>query len=272
MLATALLCAVLCYAGAAALAATPFARPVGPPVRGVVMALSTGVVLHALALAVATRAAGQLPIAGLGPALSFAGLTLAATLLAVEALARDVSLTLVAAPLAAVATAVAALLASHDLAVASTLPVGGRGVWLAAHITFSFLGIAAFGTTAAAGAMYLVERHELKSRRFGPVFRAFPPLDTLDRLNHVGAIAAWIALSAGVALAVGYSVRYGATDVPQMVWGVGAWLASTALALGRLVGGWQARRAAVVASVAFALVLASYVAARVVAARHGQFL
>jgi ABC-type uncharacterized transport system permease subunit len=272
MLATALLCAVLCYAGAAALAATPFARPVGPPVRSVVVALGTGVILHAVALAVATRAAGQLPIAGLGPALSFAGLTLAATLLAVEALARDVSLTLVAAPLAAVATAVAALLASHDLAVASTLPEGGRGIWLAAHITFSFLGIAAFGTTAAAGAMYLVERRELKSRRFGPVFRAFPPLDTLDRLNHVGAIAAWIALSAGVALAIGYSVRYGATDIPQMVWGVGAWLASTALALGRLLGGWQARRAAIVSSVSFALVLASYVAARVVTAQHGQFL
>jgi ABC-type uncharacterized transport system permease subunit len=272
MLATALLCAVLCYAGAAALAATPFARPVGPPVRGVVVALGAGVVLHVLALALAAHAAGQLPVSGLGPALSFAGLTLAATLFAVEALARDVSLTLVAAPLAAVATAIAAVLASHDIVVASPLPAGVRGVWLAAHITLSFVGIAAFGTTAAAGAMYLVERRELKSRRFGPVFRSFPPLDTLDRLNHVGAIAAWIALSAGVGLAIGYSVHYGATDIPQMVWGVGAWLASTALAMGRLLGGWQARRAAVVASVAFALVLASYVAARVVTAQHGQFL
>jgi ABC-type transport system involved in cytochrome c biogenesis permease subunit len=75
-----------------------------------------------------------------------------------------------------------------------------------------------------------------------------------------------------VAIAIGYSVRYGGTDIPEMVWGVGAWLASTALALGRLLGGWQARRAAIVASVAFTLVLASYVAARVVAARHGQFL
>jgi HemX protein len=272
MLATALLCAVLCYAGAAALAATPFARPVGPPVRGVVFILCAGVALHSLAVALAAHAAGQLPLAGLGPALSFAGLTLAATLLAVEALARDVSLTLVAAPLAAVATAVAAVLSSRDLAAASALPEGVRGVWLAAHITLSFLGIAAFGTTAAAGAMYLVERHELKSRRFGPVFRAFPPLDTLDRLNHVGAIAAWITLSVGVGLAIGYSVKYGVMDMPQIVWGVGAWLASTALALGRLLGGWQARRAAVVASVAFALVLASYVAVRMVSVRHGQFL
>jgi ABC-type transport system involved in cytochrome c biogenesis permease subunit len=120
--------------------------------------------------------------------------------------------------------------------------------------------------------MYLVERRELKSRRFGPVFRAFPPLDTLDRLNYIGAIAAWIALTVGIGLAIGYSVRYGVMDMPQLLWGVGAWLASTALALGRLLGRWQARRAAMVASVAFALVLASYVAVRAVFVRHGQFL
>ena len=120
--------------------------------------------------------------------------------------------------------------------------------------------------------MYLVERHQLRSRRFTSVFRLFPPLETLDRVNHVGAIAAWLGLSAGVALAVSYSATYGAADMPQIVWGVGAWIAATALALGRLIGGWRARRAAVIASVAFALILASYVAARAMAARPGQFL
>ena len=47
---------------------------------------------------------GAVPLTGLGPALSFAGLVLALTLLLVEVLARDVSLTLVAAPLAAIPT------------------------------------------------------------------------------------------------------------------------------------------------------------------------
>jgi HemX protein len=272
MLATALFCAVLCYAGAAALAATPFARPVGAPVRAVVSVLGAGVVAHGVALVVTAHALGRLPLAGLGPALSFAGLALAATLLVVEIVARDVSLTLVAAPLAAMATAVAALIGPYGMIDNGGMPTGVRGVWLAAHIALSFVGIAAFGTAAAAGMMYLVERRELKSRRFGPVFRSFPPLDTLDRVNHAGALAGGVTLTAGVILAISYSLTYGAADVPQMVWGVGAWLAVSTLAVGRLVGGWQARRAAVVASVSFALVLASYVAARVVVARHGQFL
>lgn len=275
MLATALFCAVLCYAGAAALAATPFARPVGPPVRAVVAVLGVGVLAHAAALVLTARALGQLPLAGLGPALSFAGLALAATLLVVEVLARDVSLTLVAAPLAAMATAVAAVLGPYGMSASpgmGGLPAGVQGMWLAAHIALSFLGIAAFGTAAAAGAMYLVERRELKSRRFGPVFRSFPPLDTLDRVNHAGALAGGVALTAGVALAISYSLTYGAADLPEIIWGVGAWLAVSTLAVGRILGGWQARRAAVVASVSFALVLASYVAVRVVVARHGQFL
>jgi ABC-type uncharacterized transport system permease subunit len=271
MLPTALLCAVLCYAGAAALAATPFARPVGPPVRSVVSVLGAGVVLHLIALAVATRAAGHLALAGLGPALSFAGLALAAILLAVEALARDVSLTLVAAPLAALATAVAALLTSRDFDVQS-MPAGMRGAWLAAHIALSFIGIAAFGTAAAAGMMYLIERRELKSRRFGAVFRAFPPLETLDRVNHVGALAAAVTLTIGVILAVAYSITYRTSEVPQMVWGIGAWLAASALAVGRVGWRWPARRAAMVATVGFALVVVSYVAARALVARSGQFL
>src|SRR5690242_19287171 len=88
--------AITCYIGAAALAATPFARPVGAPVRGVVALLALGVLAHAAGLLAYVERVGQLPLTGLGPSLSFAGLVLAVTLLVVEIAARDVSLTLVA--------------------------------------------------------------------------------------------------------------------------------------------------------------------------------
>src|SRR3979411_2811809 len=101
--------AITCYIAAAALAATPFARPVGAPVRGVTALLAAGVLAHAAGSFLHAQRAGQLPLTGLGPSLSFAGLVLAATLLIVEIAARDVSLTLVAAPLAAVPTMCAGL-------------------------------------------------------------------------------------------------------------------------------------------------------------------
>jgi HemX protein len=250
--------AITCYVGAAALAATPFARPVGAPVRGVAALLAAGVIAHAAGLFEYALRVGQLPLTGLGPSLSFAGLVLAATLLIVEVVARDVSLTLVAAPLAAVPTICANLIGL----VPGLEPAGARGTWLFAHIALSFLGIAAFGTAAAAGCMYLVERRELKSRRFGAIFRFFPPLDTLDRVNHVAAIAGWLGLTLGVVLAVTYSLAYRELSVLKVVWAMGAWLAVSGIALGRVVGGWQARRAAIYSSVSFAAVIVLYVAFR----------
>src|SRR4051812_24487470 len=104
MIAIAHFVAISCYLGAAALAAVPFARPVKAPVRGVVVALTLGVAAHIAALVDFAMQSSAVPLTGLGPALSFAGAVLALTLLLVEVLAREVSMTLIAAPLAAIPT------------------------------------------------------------------------------------------------------------------------------------------------------------------------
>lgn len=268
MIAIAHFIAISCYLGAAALAAVPFARPVKAPLNAVLGALGLGVLAHAAGLLVFAQRASAVPLTGLGPSLSFAGVVLAFTLLVVELLARDASLTVVAAPLAAIPTICANII---GLAPGRTAE-GVRGVWLFAHIALSFIGIAAFATAAAAGTMYLLQRRELKSRRFGTLFRFFPPLATLDRVNHLAAIAGWLGLTLGVVLAATYSVAYHELNLPQLLWGGGAWLAVTAVALGRVAGGWQAQRAAKYSSVAFAAVLVLYVAFRVAGPGTGQFL
>lgn len=269
MIALAHLVASSCYIGAAALAAAPFVRPVTAPVRAVTGALAAGVLAHAAALVAVAVGAGRAPLTGLGPALSFGAILLALTLLVAELAARETSLSLVAAPLAALATVGAVLAGLHPL----PGPQGAvRGAWLVSHIALSFAGIAAFGTAAAAGSMYLVQRRELRSRRFGAIFRLFPPLDTLDRVNHVAAVAGWVNLTLGIALAVGYSVTYRALDVSEIIWGGAAWLSVTALVVGRVLGGWQARRAALISSASFAAVLVLYVALRTLGASGSQFL
>lgn len=268
MIAIAQLVAITCYLGAAVLAAVPFARPVKAPVAGVVSVLALGIVAHVAALLSFAQRAGAVPLTGLGPSLSFAGVVLAFTLLIVEFLARDASLTVIAAPLAAVPTICASIIGLTP----GRAEEGVRGVWLFAHIALSFIGIAAFGTAAAAGIMYLLQRRELKSRRFGALFRFFPPLATLDRVNHLAAIAGWLGLTLGVVLASTYSVAYHEMNLPQLVWGGGAWVAVTCLALGRVARGWQAQRAAKYSSVAFAAVLVLYVAFRIAGPGLGQFL
>src|SRR5438045_4207647 len=204
MIAIAHFVAVTLYLAAAAIAALPFACRVKAPVSAVVIALLFGVGAHATALATLTRQAGAASLTGLGPGLSFAGLVLALSLVVVESLAREVSLTLVAAPVAALVTVAGNIAGMQPF----LDPQGARAVWLTMHIVLSFVGIAAYATAAAAGAMYLVARRELKSAHFGAIFRFFPPLETLDRVNHLASIAGFFGLTLGVGLASAYSFEY----------------------------------------------------------------
>jgi ABC-type uncharacterized transport system permease subunit len=260
--------AIICYIAAAGLAAAPFARPIAAPVRGVVTLLTIGVVVHLVALLAYTWQYGAPPLTGLGPALSTAAFLVAVTLLAVEALAREVSLTLVTAPLAALVTMGAI---ASPMAPGPTARSAGT-VWLVLHVALSLVGFAAFATAAASGSMYLLERRELKSRRFGAIFRFFPPLETLDRVNHLAIVCGWIALTLGVALALGYSIVYRDADHLKVIWGITAWTAITALTVGRVVAGWQAARAAIWSSALFLAVVVLYVAFRTIGPRSGEFL
>jgi ABC-type uncharacterized transport system permease subunit len=269
MIALAHFLAISLYAGSIAVAAAPFARPVAAPVRAVPALIGAGALIHLIGLLLVARDHGAATLTGLGPALSFAGLLLAVSLAVAELLARDVSLTLIVAPLAVIPTLTGLLLGLEPGAPAE----GIRGVWLLAHIALSFTGIAAFGTAAAAGGMYLIQRRELKAGRFGATLRFFPPLATLDRVNHLAAIAGWITLTIGVVLAATYALAYRQLSIAHLAWAVGAWLAVTLVALGRVVRGWQAKRAALYSSVAFAAVLLVYVVLRVTAGSGlGKFL
>ncbi len=268
MVAIAHFLAITCYIGAAALAAAPFARPIAAPVRGVVVVLAVGVTAHIAGLIAFMHVHGQPPLTGLGPALSFGAVLVASTLLVVEVLAHEVSLTLVAAPLAALV----AICANIVGLVPGRGPARTGALWLVSHVALSFLGIAAFATAAAAGTMYLVERRELKSRRFGAIFRFFPPLETLDRVNHVAVVSGWLALTIGTGLAIAYTAVYRDADTLKVIWGVSAWVAVTALTVGRVVAGWRAQRAAVLTSLLFVGVVVLYVAFRILGPQPGQFL
>jgi HemX protein len=268
MIAIAHFIAISCYIGAAALAALPFARRVRAPVGLVITLLAAGAAVHAAGLAELAMRSGPASVTGLGPALSFAGFVLAVALIVVESLAQEVTLSLAAAPLAALMTIAGNVTGMRPL----LDPGGARASWLVLHIVLSFIGIAAYATAAAAGTMYLVARRELKSARFGAIYRFFPPLETLDKVNHFSSIAGFMGLTLGVALAGAYSIAYRTVVMPQIVWGMGAWICVSALALGRLLRGWQARRAALMSAVTFASVIALYLVFRVTALNRGQFL
>src|SRR5438309_10312305 len=134
MIAIAHFIARTCYLAAAAIAALPFARRVRAPVLPVVLVLLAGITAHGIGLAGLTRQSGAASLTGLGPALSFAGLVLAISLVCVESLAREVSLTLIAAPVAALVTVAANLAGMRPF----LEPQGTQALWLSMHIVLSF--------------------------------------------------------------------------------------------------------------------------------------
>src|SRR5258706_11708756 len=162
--------AITCYIGAAALAATPFARPVGAPVRGVAAVLGIGIVAHAVALMAYVHRVGQFPLTGLGPALSFAGFMLAVPLLIRELVARDVSLTRVAATLAAVPVTFANVIGMAP----SAAPTGARGLWPVGPTPPDLLRPPGVPPAAAAGRIVPPRPPAPQRPRFGGAFPFLP--------------------------------------------------------------------------------------------------
>jgi ABC-type uncharacterized transport system permease subunit len=143
---------------------------------------------------------------------------------------------------------------------------------LDSHIALSFLGLSSFATAAAAGTMYLVERHELKSRRLAAVFRIFPPLQTLDRVNRLASLIAWVTLTLGVALAFAYAINYNLLSAPKMLWALTAWAAVTFAVVARTLLKWSARSSALFSGVSFTAIILLYLLVRVSSSGAGLFL
>jgi hypothetical protein len=91
-------------------------------------------------------------------------------------------------------------------------------------------------------------------------------------VNHVAVVAGWLALTVGIGLASSYALEYRTGHAIKMVWAYSAWLAVTALTIGRVVRGWCAHRAAMLTNVLFAGVVVLYIAFRVIDPLKGRFL
>lgn len=59
----------------------------------------------------------------------------------------------------------------------------GATFWMTLHRTLSILGYAAFSIAFAAGIMYLIQEHQVKSKKLGIMYFRMPSLEVLDDLN-----------------------------------------------------------------------------------------
>ena len=141
-----------------------------------------------------------------------------------------------------------------------------RGAWLVIHVVLAFIGYVGLAVAFAAGLLYLLQFRELKGKRFGRLFRFFPPLATLDRLGRLGLQVGFPALTMSLIAGWAWTVRFEHTfafTMPQVIWGMITWVIFVAAMLAGRSGPTRARRSALASVVGFAVVVAAYVILRV---------
>lgn len=263
--------ALVLYAATAAVYGASLAGGRSAAPRGGVSLLVVAVLTHMVALALFTTTFGELPLVGLPASLSTFAFLVGALMVVWTGLRETRPLGLVLAPLNVVLLSIALLQGLEPTGQALRF----RGLWLFFHVTLSFLGAAGLAFAFASGLLYLLQFRELKDKRFGRMFRFFPPLETLDRMGRTGVMVGFTSLTIGLVVGWGWTLRFeqamGVLD-GKVLWGTFTWLVLIVALLARLRGAERDRRGALASVVGFVLVVVAYVVIRFTLAHGRLFL
>ena len=137
-----------------------------------------------------------------------------------------------------------------------------KSLWLTVHVGTVFIGNGLFAIAFLAAIMYLIQEHQIKRKRLGPIYTRLPSLATLDSINYYSLIYGFPFLTLGMITGSIYAQyalgKYWQWD-PKEVWSLITWLFYGALLHERLVVGWQGRRAALMSIICFCILIFTFI-------------
>lgn len=241
--------------------------------RGAVRAtLGAAVAAHLAALVGFAAVHGTLPLVGLGPASSTLAFLIGAVALVASLRPETRPAGLFLLPLLLLLLGEALVVGVEPAARQTAF----RGPWFVFHVGSVFAGYAGLLLASAAATMYLLQFRSLKRKEFGSVFRFFPSLESLDRLNRVGLHFGFPALTLGLVAGWSWTLTYGGSGLalgnPQVVLGIVTWVAYLVAIFVRVAPEWRDARAAAASAAAFVVTLAAFLALRLTVSPAGFFL
>ncbi len=220
-------------------------------------AVSIGFASHTLALLTRYVEAGYTPVTNLHESLSFFAWMIIGILLMANLKYKVKVLGAFLAPIALILMLFAFALPKEIL----PLPPVLKSFWHPFHVTFAFLGNAIFTLTFCCGVMYLIQEHQLKSKKMGAITKRLPSLNLLDDLSYQSLKFGFPLLTLGIITGAVWAEyawgRYWGWD-PKETWSLITWFLYAALLHQRLTVGWRGRKAAIMAIVGFLAVLFTF--------------
>ena len=219
--------------------------------------ISVGFVSHTLALITRYVEAGYTPVTNLYESLSFFAWMIIGILLMANLKYKVKVLGAFLTPIALILMLFAFALPKEIFPLAPVL----KSFWHPFHVIFAFLGNAIFTLTFCCGVMYLIQEHQLKSKKMGAIAKRLPPLNLLDDLSYQSLKFGFPLLTLGIITGAVWAEyawgRYWNWD-PKETWSLITWLLYAALLHQRMTVGWRGRKAAIMAIVGFLAILFTF--------------
>ena len=136
--------------------------------------------------------------------------------------------------------------------------------WLEAHTSFSMVACGAFALACVAGAMYLFQESQLKTRRPGSIFFRLPPITALSIANSRLLLLGFALLTIG--LGTGFLIGARINWV-QAAWSILVWCVYGGILIARIRHAMAAKWVATLSIVAFSLLLGTFWGIRFISER-----
>lgn len=226
-----------------------------------------GFLSHTLALITRYLEAGYTPVTNLYESLSFFAWMIIIILLIATLKYPVKVLGAFLTPIALILMIFASALPKEIFPLAPIL----KSFWHPFHVTFAFLGNAIFTLTFCCGVMYLIQEHQLKSKKMGPLSKRLPSLNLLDDLSYQSLKFGFPLLTLGIITGAVWAEyawgRYWNWD-PKETWSLITWLLYAALLHQRLTVGWRGRKASIMAIIGFLAVLFTFLGVNLLPGLH----
>ncbi len=230
-----------------------------------------GFFVHSIALALILIKAGHLPAGNLPGNLLIAGWAMAAAFIYFQFKFKLKVMGIFAAPLLGL---IMVLVSGLNW---KPMPAGAifNNFWFVLHIITIFSGEAMFALACAAGILYLIQEHAIKTKQRGFFFNRLPALERLDTAGYTCIAAGFTLLTIGLITGLVYARivwgRFISWD-PKEIWSGISWLIYAVLLHERLTVGWRGRKAAIWSIIGFAVLLFTFMGVNfLLEGHHGEF-